>query len=132
MKKEDIDRLRAEYPYYVSDDLLSVPDGWIGPLETFLKKLRTIAWPEDHDKVLVALQWQVGTNGIMVYVTPVLGIKKWDPLMAIALLEIVDDLRGETQTTCRVCGSRDAWLRNYGPKEGVFCDEHVPGGADAS
>ncbi|NZD54173.1 hypothetical protein [Rhizobium leguminosarum] len=138
MNKEIAGRLRAEYEYLWHDSMRELPDGWVEPLVVLLEKLYRlptigpVSFASPGLVTWVNLRVEVSSSSASAFAMPVMAPGKWTPTRALECVEALLEFHGSTQETCSICGSEGSlMMRILGSNtEGVYCDEHAPGGSD--
>ncbi|ARQ58929.1 hypothetical protein Kim5_CH02886 [Rhizobium sp. Kim5] len=138
MNKDIAGRLSREYSNLWDDSMSAIPDGWVAPLINMIDKLYVLSDVErsyaqgEGLATWVALRIEVSPVVAIAYATPLNPAGKWNPARALACIEALSEFHGLTQETCMTCGA-EGHLRMRilgGHHEGVYCDEHNPGGSD--
>ncbi|MBA9034319.1 hypothetical protein [Rhizobium leguminosarum] len=100
-----VNRLIEAFPQYADEQLLALPQDWLGPVNELFCDLRDIQKLEpDHNpfnphRPCVDVQWLFVEGRYAVYVRPVEPLENWIGDQALRLIKAIERFEKETGAT---------------------------------
>lgn len=127
MKKTDIERLSAAYPYLWHYDMAVMPDGWTKIAEQLLADLNAVQpQPVGVFGRLINLFVRSGQGFAIAYVS-VSKSSEWNAEKALQLVEAIQRFNSSTSHSCEVCGEPSVMIvkQHDGSKQEMLCQRHA-------
>ncbi|MCJ8237819.1 hypothetical protein [Peteryoungia algae] len=134
MKREIVDQLMADFPFYADLRLLVLPDGWTDIVSDLfrdlydLQKLSPGFMDCDLPIQIVAITWHLyPSTGYVIYARPLAHHRHWTGEMALRLVQIVSRFNDRSRHTCEVCGDQSVGTLKYQDhrRQELLCQTHM-------